>query len=72
LSELVGEHEVPRKSRTSGSDGRSSHATALEHRRVATVDQLRRMKIGTGLLLYGSARPARLTLREQAVTPRRG
>jgi type IV secretion system protein VirD4 len=63
LSELVGDHEVARVSRTHGSDGRSSQATATEHRRLAPVESLRRMKPGNGLLLYGSARPVKVTLR---------
>jgi len=63
LSRLAGEAELIRHSTTRDpSAGRTTTTENTQMRRLAADDQLRRIRPGGGLLLYGHLPPARLTL----------
>ena len=60
---LAGETEVHVPSVTVGSSGERTVTSSPVTRRLLPPDSLRRLRPGTGVLLYGSLPPARLALR---------
>lgn len=73
FSRLCGDGEVSRTTITAQAAGGRSRSTAPEARRLASVQQLRQLQVGQGLLVYGSLPPALLRLRRwrqgRTVTP---
>jgi type IV secretion system protein VirD4 len=64
LSGLAGEQAVREESVTSDlRDGRRSTSSSIAYRRLAPADELRRIRPGEGVLVYGYLPAARLTLR---------
>jgi type IV secretion system protein VirD4 len=64
LSGLAGEGAVSEQTVTTDlRDGRRSTSTSVAYRRLAPPDELRRIRPGEGLLIYGHLPPARLVLR---------
>jgi type IV secretion system protein VirD4 len=64
LSALAGEAAVREQTVTADlRDGRRSTSMSVAYRRLAPVDELRRIKPGEGILIYGHLPPARLGLR---------
>lgn len=64
LSGLAGEAAVHEQSVTADlRDGRRSTSTSVAYRRLAPPDELRRIRPGEGVLIYGHLPPARLILR---------
>ena len=64
LSGLAGEAAVREQTMTSDlRDGRRTTSTSVSYRRLAPADELRRIRPGEGVLIYGHLPPARLTLR---------
>jgi type IV secretory pathway TraG/TraD family ATPase VirD4 len=64
LSGLAGEQAVQEHTVTSDRrDGRRSMSSSVAYRRLAPADELRRIRPGEGVLVYGYLPPARLTLR---------
>jgi type IV secretion system protein VirD4 len=63
LSRLMGDEAVAERSRTSTGEGRSSTTEHTAYRRLAPLEELRTMRRGSGVLLYGNLPPARLRLR---------
>jgi len=70
LSSLVGDTITVESSQTLARDGSASTTRAPGLRRLAAVDQLRRLPPGAGLLLYGHLPPAVIRLRPPAPGPR--
>lgn len=70
LSSLVGDTTTVESSQTLARDGSASTTRAPGLRRLAAVDQLRRLPPGAGLLLYGHLPPAVIRLRPPAAGPR--
>jgi type IV secretion system protein VirD4 len=79
LSGLAGEQAVHEETVTSDlRDGRRSTSSSIAYRRLAPADELRRIRPGDGVLVYGHLPAARLslrpwyedgTLRQKAATP---
>jgi type IV secretion system protein VirD4 len=64
LSGLVGEQALRQHTMTSDlRDGRRSMSSSTVYRRLAPADELRRIRPGDGVLVYGYLPPVRLTLR---------
>jgi type IV secretion system protein VirD4 len=63
FSRLCGDTEVNRTSTTHQAQGGLSTSIGPQSRRLAPVDQLRLLKVGQGLLVYGSTPPTMLRLR---------
>jgi type IV secretion system protein VirD4 len=64
LSGLAGDQAVREETVTSDlRDGRRSTSSAIAYRRLAPADELRRIRPGEGVLIYGHLPAARLTLR---------
>ncbi len=64
LSGLAGEQAVREETVTSDQrDGRRSTSSSIAYRRLAPADELRRIRPGHGVLIYGYLPAARLTLR---------
>jgi type IV secretion system protein VirD4 len=81
LSGLAGEQAVREETVTADlRDGRRSTSSSIAYRRLAPSDELRRIRPGEGVLVYGHLPPARLRLRPwyrepalmRAVEPSRG
>jgi type IV secretion system protein VirD4 len=64
LSGLAGEAAVREQTVTADHrDGRRSTSSSVTYRRLVPADQLRRIRPGHGVLIYGYLPPARLVLR---------
>jgi type IV secretion system protein VirD4 len=64
LSGLAGERAVREQTVTNDlRDGRRTTSTSVAYRRLAPADELRRIRPGEGVLVYGYLPPARLILR---------
>ena len=64
VSGLAGEQAVREVTETSDlREGRHSRSSAIAYRRLAPADELRRIKPGEAVLIYGHLPPARLVLR---------
>jgi type IV secretion system protein VirD4 len=64
ISGLAGEQAVREESVTADlRDGRRTRSTSVAFRRLASADEIRRIRPGTGILIYGHLPPARITLR---------
>jgi type IV secretion system protein VirD4 len=64
MSGLAGEAAVREQTVTSDHrDGRRTTSSAVTYRRLAPADELRRIRPGEGVLVYGHLPPARLRLR---------
>lgn len=72
LSKLLGDAEVERLSYTRQAAGGASSTTSSQHQRLAPADQLRQMRLGQALLVYGAIPPAKLTLARADRGPGRG
>jgi type IV secretion system protein VirD4 len=62
-SKLVGDRQQVEHSRSMGSDGRQSLNESLTYRPLLPVEDLRRLRPGEGVLLYGHLRPTPVRLR---------
>lgn len=58
FSSTIGEHETTSSSVTVGADGRRSRSVSTVQRPVATPGAIRRLRPGSGMLLYGHRPPA--------------
>ena len=63
MSVLLGEEELALESRTTDADGRLSTTLSPSSRRLAPSAALRRIRPGTGVLVYGHLAPVELDLR---------
>src|SRR5205807_7156501 len=64
VSGLAGEQAVREQTVTADlRDGRRSTSSSVAYRRLAPADELRRIRPGEGVLVYGHLPPARLALR---------
>jgi type IV secretion system protein VirD4 len=69
LSGLAGDQAVREETVTADfRDGRRSTSSSVAYRRLAPSDELRRIRPGEGVLVYGHLPPARLKLRPAAGT----
>ncbi len=71
LSKLLGETEVPETSESTRA-GESSVTTSTRHRPILTVDALRKIPFGTGVLLLRSAPPILVELQRWDLRPGAG
>jgi type IV secretion system protein VirD4 len=62
-SKLIGDRQVVETSRSMGSDGRQSLNESPLYRPLLPVEDLRRLRSGEGVLLYGHLRPTPVRLR---------
>jgi len=62
-SRLIGERQQVEQSRSMGSDGRHSLNESSLYRPLLPVEDLRRLRPGEGVLLYGHLRPTPIRLR---------
>jgi type IV secretion system protein VirD4 len=62
-SKLIGDRQVVEQSRSMGSDGRRSFNEQPTYRPLLPVEDLRRLRPGEGVLLYGHLRPVPVRLR---------
>jgi type IV secretory pathway TraG/TraD family ATPase VirD4 len=62
-SKLIGEQAVTEHQPASDSEGRYSVSQSTTYRPLVPVEQLRRLKPGHGILLYGHLRPTHIRLR---------
>ncbi len=62
-SRLIGERQQVEQSRSMGSDGRHSLNESPQYRPLLPVEDLRRLRPGEGVLLYGHLRPTPIRLR---------
>jgi type IV secretion system protein VirD4 len=62
-SKLIGERHELEQSRSLGSDGRHSLNESTSYRPLLPVEDLRRLRPGEGVLLYGHLRPVPIRLR---------
>jgi type IV secretion system protein VirD4 len=64
VSGLAGEQAVREQTFTADHrDGRRTTSSSISYRRLAPADELRRIRPGEGVLIYGHLAPARLVLR---------
>jgi type IV secretion system protein VirD4 len=64
MSGLAGEQAVREESVTADlRDGHRTRSSSVAFRRLAPADEIRRIRPGTGILIYGHLPPARLVLR---------
>ena len=64
ISGLAGEQAIRETSETTDlRDGRRTRSSSLAFRRLAPADEIRRIRPGTGILIYGHLPPARINLR---------
>ena len=59
FSRLLGDTDVDRQSVTDSATGRST-STSTQQQRLAPADALRQLRVGEGVLVYGSLPPARV------------
>ncbi len=62
-SKLIGDRQQVEQSRSLGSDGRHSLNESPQYRPLLPVEDLRRLRTGEGVLLYGHLRPTPIRLR---------
>src|SRR6266540_2830081 len=62
-SKLIGDRQQVEQSRSLGSDGRHSLNESPQYRPLLPVEDLRRLRPGEGVLLYGHLRPTPVRLR---------
>ncbi|HEX8132723.1 MAG TPA: type IV secretory system conjugative DNA transfer family protein, partial [Actinomycetes bacterium] len=60
---LIGEQALTERNRSMGSDGRHSLNESTQYRPLLPVEDLRRLRPGEGVLLYGHLRPTPIRLR---------
>jgi type IV secretion system protein VirD4 len=60
---LVGDEALTERNRSMGSDGRHSLNESTQYRPLLPVEDLRRLRPGEGVLLYGHLRPVPIRLR---------
>jgi type IV secretory pathway TraG/TraD family ATPase VirD4 len=72
LATLVGQHDVPVRSVTYGSDGRPSESVSLRRQDILEPAAIRALPKGTGLLLATGIRPALIKFTAWFETPRAG
>jgi type IV secretory pathway TraG/TraD family ATPase VirD4 len=60
---LIGDQALVDRNRSMGSDGRHSLNESTQYRRLLPVEDLRRLRPGEGVLLYGHLRPTPIRLR---------
>jgi type IV secretory pathway TraG/TraD family ATPase VirD4 len=60
---LIGDQALVERNRSMGSDGRHSLNESTQYRPLLPVEDLRRLRPGEGVLLYGHLRPAPIRLR---------
>jgi type IV secretion system protein VirD4 len=60
---LIGEQVLTERNRSMGSDGRHSLNESTQYRPLLPVEDLRRLRPGEGVLLYGHLRPTPIRLR---------
>lgn len=63
VSTLVGDEEVSQDATTTDAEGRRSTTRSVTSRRLAPAADLRRIRPGQGVLVYGHLPPARIRLR---------
>jgi type IV secretion system protein VirD4 len=63
LGRVLGEEELTQSASTRGFTGDRSTTESTAYRSLAPVHELRQMRPGNGLLIYGSLPPARIALR---------
>jgi type IV secretion system protein VirD4 len=64
VSGLAGEQAVREQSVTTDlRDGRRTRSSSIAFRRLAPADEIRRIRPGSGILIYGHLPPARINLR---------
>jgi type IV secretory pathway TraG/TraD family ATPase VirD4 len=66
---LIGDRALTERNRSMGSDGRHSLNESTQYRPLLPVEDLRRLRPGEGVLLYGHLRPTPIRLRPY-YTPR--
>jgi type IV secretion system protein VirD4 len=60
---LIGDQALVERNRSMGSDGRHSTNESTQYRPLLPVEDLRRLRPGEGVLLYGHLRPTPIRLR---------
>jgi type IV secretory pathway TraG/TraD family ATPase VirD4 len=60
---LIGDQALTERNRSMGSDGRHSLNESTSYRPLLPVEDLRRLRPGEGVLLYGHLRPTPIRLR---------
>jgi type IV secretory pathway TraG/TraD family ATPase VirD4 len=60
---LIGDRALTERNRSMGSDGRHSLNESTQYRPLLPVEDLRRLRPGEGVLLYGHLRPTPIRLR---------
>jgi type IV secretory pathway TraG/TraD family ATPase VirD4 len=60
---LIGDHALVERNRSMGTDGRHSLNESTSYRPLLPVEDLRRLRPGEGVLLYGHLRPTPIRLR---------
>jgi type IV secretory pathway TraG/TraD family ATPase VirD4 len=60
---LIGDRALTERNRSMGSDGRHSLNESTQYRPLLPVEDLRRLRPGEGVLLYGHLRPVPIRLR---------
>jgi type IV secretory pathway TraG/TraD family ATPase VirD4 len=60
---LIGDQALVDRNRSMGSDGRHSLNESTQYRPLLPVEDLRRLRPGEGVLLYGHLRPTPIRLR---------
>jgi type IV secretory pathway TraG/TraD family ATPase VirD4 len=60
---LIGDQALTERNRSMGSDGRHSLNESTQYRPLLPVEDLRRLRPGEGVLLYGHLRPTPVRLR---------
>jgi type IV secretion system protein VirD4 len=62
-AKLIGDRALTERNRSMGSDGRHSLNESTQYRPLLPVEDLRRLRPGEGVLLYGHLRPTPIRLR---------
>ena len=62
-AKLIGDRALVERNRSMGSDGRHSMNESTSYRPLLPVEDLRRLRPGEGVLLYGHLRPTPIRLR---------
>jgi type IV secretion system protein VirD4 len=62
-AKLIGDQALTERNRSMGSDGRHSLNESTQYRPLLPVEDLRRLRPGEGVLLYGHLRPTPIRLR---------
>jgi TraM recognition site of TraD and TraG/Transcription factor WhiB len=62
-AKLIGDQALVERNRSMGSDGRHSLTESTQYRPLLPIEDLRRLRPGEGVLLYGHLRPTPIRLR---------